>query len=60
MGLPRNSPPNAGDTRNADSIPGSRRASGIGNGNLLHYLSLGNPMDRGARQDMIHVPKRVG
>ena len=60
MGLPKNSPPNAGDTRNADSIPGSRRASGIGNGNPLQYLSLGNPMDKGARRDMIHGLKRVG
>ena len=60
MGLPKNSPPNAGDTRNTDSIPGSRRASGIGNGNPLQYSSLGNPMDRGAQWDMIHGPKRVG
>ena len=60
MELPKNSPANAGDTRNADSIPGSRRSSGIGNGNPLQYLSLGNPMDREARQDMIHGPKRVG
>ena len=60
MGLPKNSPPNAGDTRNAHSIPGSRRSSGIGNGNPLQYSSLGNPMDRGAQRDMIHGPKRVG
>ena len=60
MGLPKNSPANAGDTRNADLIPGSRRSSGIGNGNRLRYSSMGNPMDREARQDMIHGPKRVG
>ena len=60
MGLPKNSPPNAGDPRNMDPIPGSRRSSGIGNGNPLQYSSLGNPMDRGAWQDMIHGSKRVG
>ena len=60
MGLPKNSPPNAGDPRNMDSIPGSRRSAGIGNGNPLQYSSLGNPMDRGAWRDMIHGSKRVG
>ena len=51
MGLPKNSPPNAGDPRNVDPIPGSRTSSGIGNGNPLQYSSLGNPMDREARRD---------
>ena len=60
MGLPKNSPPNAGNPRNVDPMPGSRTSSGIGNGNPLQYSSLGNPMDRGARRDMIHGPKRVG
>ena len=41
----KNSPANAGD---ADSIPGSGKASGEGNGNLLHYSCLGNPKDREA------------
>ena len=36
---------NAGD--NEDSIPGSGRSSGGGNGNLLQHSSLGSPMDRG-------------
>ena len=36
---------NAGDT---DSIPGSGRCPGEGNGNPLQYSCLGNPMDRGA------------
>ena len=31
-----------------DSIPGSRRSPGEGNGNLLQYSCLGNAMDRGA------------
>ena len=37
--------PKAGD---ADSIPGSGRSPGEGNGNPLQYSCLGNPMDRGA------------
>ena len=31
-----------------DSIPGSGRSPGEGNGNPLQYSCLGNPMDRGA------------
>ena len=30
------------------SIPGSRRSPGEGNGTLLQYSSLENPMDEGA------------
>ena len=41
----KNLPANAGDT---GSIPGSGRAPGEGNGNLLQYFCLGNPMDREA------------
>ena len=37
---------NAGDL---DSIPGSGRFPGEGNGNPLQYSCLENPMDRGAR-----------
>ena len=36
------------NTRDVDSIPGSRRSPGGGNGNPLLYSCLGNPMDRGA------------
>ena len=36
---------NAGDP---GSIPGSGRSPGEGNGNLLQYSCLENPMDRGA------------
>ena len=32
------------------SIPGSGRSPGKGNGNLLQYSCLGNPMDKGAWQ----------
>ena len=39
---------NARDVRDTGSIPGSRRSSGEGNGNLLQYSGLGKPMDRAA------------
>ena len=39
---------NAGDMRDADSIPGSERSPGGEHGNPLQYSRLGNPMDRGA------------
>ena len=41
---------NAGDTRDAGSIPGSGRSPGVGNSTPLHYSCLENPMDRGAWQ----------
>ena len=47
----KNLPANAGD---ADSIPGSRRSPGEGNGNLLQYSCLENSMDRGAWQATFH------
>ena len=43
------------------SIPGSGRSPGKGNGNLLQYSCLKNPMDRGAWQATVcRVTKRVG
>ena len=36
------------------SIPGLGRSPGEGNGNLLQYSCLGNPMDRGASQATVH------
>ena len=39
---------NAGDTGDVGSIPESGISSGGGNGNLLQYSCLGNPMDREA------------
>ena len=45
-------PANAGDT--IDTIPGSGRSPGGGNGNLLQYSCLENPMDRGAWQAIVH------
>ena len=35
-------------------IPGSGRFPGEGNGNPLQYPCLGNPMDRGAWQAIVH------
>ena len=35
-------------------IPGSGRSPGEGNGNPLQYSCLGNPMDRGAWQAIVH------
>ena len=43
-------PVNAGDVRDARSIPGLERAPREGNDNSLLYSCLGNPMDRGAWQ----------
>ena len=44
----KNLPANAGDVREAGSIPGWGRSPGGGNGNLLLYSCLENPIDRGA------------
>ena len=44
-------PANTGD---AGSTPESRRSPGIGNGNLLQYSCLKNPIDRGAWQATVH------
>ena len=39
---------NAGEVRNAGSIPGSGRSLGGGHGNPLQYSCLENSLDRGA------------
>ena len=39
-----NLPANTGDARDIDSIPGSGRFPGEGNGNPLQYSCLGNPV----------------
>ena len=56
MGFPgdsvlKNPSANAGDL---DSISGSERSPGGGNGNPLQYSCLGNPMDKGALWATIH------
>ena len=50
----KNLPANAGDIRDMDSLPGSRRSPGGGNGNPLQYSCLENRMDRGACWAMVH------
>ena len=48
--MAENPPANVGDT---GLIPGLGRSPG-GNGNPLQYSCLGNPMDRGAWQAIVH------
>ena len=52
---------NTGDTRDVFLIPGSGRFPGIEHGNPLQCPCLENPIDRGARQIMVHrVAKESG
>ena len=44
----KNMPANAGDIRDASSIPGSGRSPGGRCGDLLQYSCLENPTNRGA------------
>ena len=63
MGFPgdsvlKNPSANAGDL---DSISGSGRSPGGGNGNPLQYSCLGNPMDKGTLWATIHgVAEELG
>ena len=50
----KNLPANAGNVRDAGSIPGSGRFPGRGNGNSLQYPCLENTMERGAWQATMH------
>ena len=50
----KNPPANAGDVRDASSIPGLGRSPGEGHGNPLQYSCLENPMDRGAWWATVH------
>ena len=45
--------------REMGSIPGSGRSPGEGNGNLLQYSCLENPMDRGDWQATVYEVARV-
>ena len=47
----KNLPANAGDVC---SIPGLGRSPGGGDGHLLQYSCLGNPMDTGAWHTTVH------
>ena len=50
----KNPPANAGDVREADSIPGLGRSPGVGNVNLLQYSCPEIPIDSGAWWATIH------
>ena len=50
----KNPPANTGDTGNLGSIPELGRSPGGGNGNPLQYSFLGNPMDGGEWQTIVH------
>ena len=52
----KNPPANAGDS---GSVPGMGRFPGEGNGNLLQYACLGNPMGRRAWQAAVYGVARV-
>ena len=52
--LVNNLPANARDARDTDLIPGSERSPGEGNGNLLQYSCLENPLDRGTWRALVH------
>ena len=54
----KNLPANAGDSRDAGSIPELGRSPEGGNGNPLQYSCLENSVDRGAWQATVHgVPE---
>ena len=48
VGFPDGTLANAGDSGEANLIPGSERSPGVGNGNPLQYSCLENSMDREA------------
>ena len=50
----KNPPTNAGDIRDAGSVPGWGRSTGGGHGNPLQYSCLENPMVRGAWWATVH------
>ena len=55
----KNPPANAGELRDASSVPGLGRSPGGGNGNPLQCSCLENPMDRKAWQAIVYgVAKR--
>ena len=50
----KNQPANAGDIKDASSIPGLGRSPGGGTGNPFQYSCLENPMDKGAWRVPVH------
>ena len=50
----KNTPANAGDTRDVGSIAGSGISLGERNGSLLQYSCMENSMDRGTCWAVVH------
>ena len=50
----KNPPADTEDARDPGLIPVLRRLPGVGNGNPLQYSCLGDSMDRGAWQAIVH------
>ena len=50
----KNLPANEGDIRDSGSIPELEKSPGGGQGNILQYSCLENPLDRGAWQATVH------
>ena len=50
----KNLPANAGDVRDAGSIPGLGRSPGGGHGNPFQNSCLENPMDGGAQRATVY------
>ena len=50
----KNPSASADDIRDMGSVSGLGRSPGEGNGNLLQYSCLGNPMNRGTWQATVH------
>ena len=50
----KNPPASAGDVRDVGSVPRSGRSPEVGNGNLLQYFCLGNPMNKEVWQATVH------
>ena len=50
----KNPPINAGDAREAGSIPRSESSPAVGNGSLLQYSCLGKSIDRGTWWATVH------
>ena len=48
------------NTGDMGSIPGLGRCPGEGNGNTLQNFCLGNPVDKGTWQTIVHGVTRVG
>ena len=58
--MEKNLPASAGDARDVGWIPGLRRFSEGGNGNLLQYSCLENFMGRRARWATVHGATESG